>query len=93
MFVPKDKDWTYAVQTLRNSGITIMGDRFYMQQKEGKRTPDGKKKVPRKLKADWVNEVNELLYSEVDGLDKLTVNALVELVDALKKLHKEYSNA
>lgn len=86
MFIPKDPDWANAVRKLRDSGVNIMGDRFYTQQLEGKRTPDGKKKAPRKLKADWINEINAILPNPVEGLNKLTVDSLVELHSNIEEL-------
>ena len=54
-----------------------MGERFYLQQK--------KHKPGRRLKADIVKEVNELLGKEVKGLDKLTIAALDELYAAIEE--------
>ena len=62
-----------------------MGDRFYMQQAEGKRKiigTDGKLK--RKLKADWVKDIQDRLDVEnLEGLLKTDLNTLKNLYEAL----------
>lgn len=54
-----------------------MGDRFYQQQKNYK--------PKRRLKADVVVEVEALLGTKVDGLDRLTIKALDELHAAVER--------
>jgi len=66
-----------------------MGDRFYAQQagKTGhSRTKSATDKKPkRKLKADYVSELNSLLGAEVPGLEKLTIASLTELTKAIEE--------
>lgn len=54
-----------------------MGNRFYEQQKAYK--------PKRRLKKDVIAEMQELLKAEVGGLDRLTIAALDELQDAIKR--------
>jgi len=56
-----------------------MGDRFYESQKTAK--------GGRKLKADWVKDINGILGTEISGLDKCTVKTLQELYECLKNLN------
>ena len=53
-----------------------MGDRFYNQQKAHK--------PKRRLKADIIKELDEILGSHVEGMDKLTIKALDELIEVLR---------
>jgi len=53
-----------------------MGDRFYMQQKEYK--------PKRRLKADVIADITNLLGRTVPGLDKCTIATLDELTDAIR---------
>lgn len=55
-----------------------MGDRWYLQQK-------GPFKQKRKLKKDYVSEINEILKSEINGLDKCTIETLDNLLTGIKK--------
>ena len=64
-----------------------MGDRFYMQQKKDMGTrwkTDGSGKAKRRLKAEVLAEVYDLLGKEVAGLDKCTIVTLEELILALQ---------
>jgi hypothetical protein len=54
-----------------------MGDRFYGQQKNHKPT--------RVLKKDVIAELHTLLRKEVDGLDRLTIKTLNELIEVIKQ--------
>lgn len=54
-----------------------MGDRFYMQQKEYK--------PKRRLKADIVKDIGQLLGTEILGLAKMTIVDLDTLHDRLKE--------
>lgn len=62
-----------------------MGDRFYQQQAEGKRKIIGKDGKPkRKLKADWVHDIQDRLNVEnLDGLIKTDLTTLKNLYEAL----------
>lgn len=62
-----------------------MGDRFYMQQlgKTGK-PAKGEKKVPRKLKADYIKDINATLGALITGLDKCTIPTLEALIKAIE---------
>jgi hypothetical protein len=53
-----------------------VGDRFYDQQKAYK--------PKRRLKADIIKELDEVLGSHVEGMDKLTIKTLDELIEALR---------
>ena len=53
-----------------------MGDRFYNQQKAYK--------PKRRLKADIIKELDEVLGSHVEGLDKLTIKSLDDLIEVLR---------
>lgn len=55
-----------------------MGDRFYEQQKTFK--------PKRKLKKNYIGEVNKLLSQDISGLDKCTIATLEDLVDAIKAI-------
>lgn len=57
-----------------------MGDRFYTQQKSFK--------PKRVLKKDIIVELDELLSVHVDGIDRLTIKALNDLIDAIKVVKK-----
>ena len=60
-----------------------MGDRFYTQQKEHK--------PKRRLKKDVIAElVAELDGIEIQGLDRLTIAAMDELISAIKKVRYSY---
>ncbi len=52
-----------------------MGDRFYTQQKNRKR----------RLKKDVIADLNKLLGAEVEGLDRLTIKTLEDLIQVIKK--------
>lgn len=55
-----------------------MGDRFYMQQQKAK---------PRKrrLKKDIIADINSFLGRDVPSLDKVTVDGLEQLFDAIQR--------
>lgn len=53
-----------------------MGDRFYTQQKNHK--------PGRRLKKDVVKQLEAILGQEVDGLDRLTIKTLDNLMVAIK---------
>jgi len=53
-----------------------MGDRFYTQQKNYK--------PKRVLKKDVIIELQNLLDAKVQGLDRLTIKSLEELIEAVK---------
>ena len=53
-----------------------MGDRFYTQQKAHK--------PKRRLKKDVIAELDKVLGSHVDGMDRLTIKALDELINAIR---------
>ena len=55
-----------------------MGDRFYNQQKNYK--------PKRKLKKEYVEEVDKLLGEEIKGLERLTIKSLEQLYESI--LHK-----
>lgn len=54
-----------------------MGNRFYEQQK--------KHKPKRRLKKDIIAEFTDLLGTEVKGLDRLTIESLDALMEALTR--------
>ena len=55
----------------------IMGDRFYAQQKAYK--------PKRRLKADVIKELtDEVLGSPIEGLDRLTIKTLDQLIDTIR---------
>lgn len=54
-----------------------MGDRFYEQQKSYK--------PKRRLKKDVVAELDAVLGVHVEGMDRLTIKALDDLIDAVKR--------
>ena len=62
-----------------------MGDRFYQQQAEGRRKVIGKDgKLKRKLKSDWVRDIQDTLNTQnLDGLIKTDLNTLKNLYEAL----------
>jgi len=61
-----------------------MGDRFYEQQKEGKRKVlDSNNKPKRKLKADWIKEIEQKLDVNLEGLTKTTLDTLKTLSEAI----------
>lgn len=53
-----------------------MGDRFYIAQKNYK--------PKRRLKKDVIQELDEVLGSHVDGMDRLTIKTLDDLIETLK---------
>ena len=53
-----------------------MGDRFYLEQQ--------KHKPKRVLKKDVIAELYELLDTEVEGLDRLTIKTLRELIQVIR---------
>ena len=67
-----------------------MGDRFYEQQAGSSRA---QAKPKRKLKADWVSDIQSMLNTQtLSGLDKATVVTLEALHKSITKLIGE-SNA
>lgn len=61
-----------------------MSDTFYERQAKGPVNKEGKKK----LKKDWLAEINEVLGKDVDGLDKCTIPTLKTLLGAINaKVH------
>ena len=62
-----------------------MGDRFYESQRNSRM---GEKKPPRKLKSEWLTEINVVLDREVKGLDKCTIDTLTNLLEAIKNAKK-----
>jgi hypothetical protein len=50
------------------------------------RLAKSEEKQPRKLKADWIKEINEYFGIPVNGLDKLTVDSLKQLHTNVKVL-------
>ena len=64
-----------------------MGDRFYTDDnmKPRKYPAEGKPAVKR-LKAVIVSDINELLETQVSGMNKLTVKSLNELEEAICQL-------
>lgn len=59
-----------------------MGDRFYLQQKEYK--------PGRRLKKDVIAELTEALNGrEIKGLDRCTIQALDDLIDAIRRVKHE----
>jgi hypothetical protein len=54
---------------------TEVGDRFYEAQKNYK--------PKRRLKADILKELDEVLGSHVEGLDRLTIKSLDSLIETL----------
>ena len=52
-----------------------MGDRFYAQQKAY--TPK------RRLKKDYIKELQEILETDIEGLDRLTIKTLDELTSTI----------
>ena len=60
-----------------------MSDDFYRRQAAG--DPSKKtKKGTRKLKKDWITDINDVLGDEILGLDKCTVVTLQQLLGAIK---------
>ena len=53
-----------------------MGDRFYTAQKNYK--------PKRRLKKDVIQELDEVLGSHVEGMDRLTIKALDDLIEAIQ---------
>jgi hypothetical protein len=53
-----------------------MGDRFYAQQKEHK--------PKRRLKKDVIAELTETLGDTVEGLDRLTIKSLEDLIKTIR---------
>ena len=58
-----------------------MGDRWYESQKKSKYTMN---KEPRKLKKDYILDINKVLKTELNGLDKCTIATLDKLLNAIK---------
>jgi len=56
-----------------------MGDRWYEAQKKGSPT-----KAKRKLKKDYITEINEILGVDIVGLDKCTIPTLTQLIEAIE---------
>lgn len=54
-----------------------MGDRFYMQQKAA-----GYDKPKRLLKKDYLEELQDILRTEISGLDKCTIDTIKQLINA-----------
>ena len=53
-----------------------MGDRFYIAQKNYK--------PKRRLKKDVIQELDEVLGTHVEGMDRLTIKTLDDLIETLK---------
>ena len=70
-----------------------MGDRFYEQQNEYLGKSRGQKRMAdkpkRRLKKDVLAELYEVLGAEIGGLDRITINALDELIDAVKSIKND----
>ena len=62
-----------------------MGDRFYMAQKDYKPSSHKKADGTRKLKADFITDLQVLIDAPISGLDKLTVNTITELTQAIQE--------
>jgi len=54
-----------------------MGDRFYQQQKEYK--------PKRRLKKDVVANLEQLLGTEINGLDRATIATIDQLIEAIER--------
>ena len=66
--------------------IDVMGDRFYEAQRRKRRPPmANEKKVPRKLKSDWIKDIHMALGVDVPGLDKCTIDTLIQLLKAIEE--------
>lgn len=61
-----------------------MGDRFYMTQKNYK--------PKRKLKKDIIIEFERLVGQEVKGLDRLTIETLDNLTDAVNRALRGFTD-
>ncbi len=64
-----------------------MGDRWYQEQGitiTDIRCKEGKAKPKRKLKKDYIAEINQILSIDIVGLEKCTIDTLNQLVEALK---------
>lgn len=68
----------------------VVGDRWYAQQgltitdfRDGKMTE--KEKPKRRLKKDWIADINLVLNEEIKGLDKCTIDTLSQLYSAITK--------
>ena len=59
-----------------------MGDRFYEAQKKGSPT-----KPKRKLKKDYIIEINKILDVDMIGLDKCTIATLTQLLEAINEIN------
>lgn len=71
-----------------------MGDRFYLAQGRtitGEREGKYVEKPKRKLKADWLKDINDELGATVPGLDKCTIDTLTALLKAIKN-HNQPEN-
>lgn len=63
-----------------------MGDRWYTQQNRKVsqvRTQESKPK--RKLKKDYIAEIDNLLGRSISGLDKCTIDTLTNLIEGIKE--------
>jgi hypothetical protein len=58
-----------------------MGDRYYKQQKEYK--------PKRRFKKDIIKELDILLNHHIDGIDRLTIKALDDLIEAIRRKYHE----
>lgn len=62
-----------------------MGEAFYLRQQRG--NPKHKTTTGvRKLKKDWIAEINEVLGEDIVGLDKCTMATLEQLLGAIKNV-------
>lgn len=61
-----------------------MSDRYYSQMlgKNGYKAP----KIKRILKSDYISELNTLLNSKIEGLEKCTIKTLQDLIDGVKNV-------
>lgn len=95
LYAPRDPDWFSRVNEIYKNNTNCqklvqqlkdntMSDRFYMQQ--GLTKSDFPLKPVKKLKADWIKDINNLLPNPVNGLDKLTLASLEELYSNIKSL-------
>jgi hypothetical protein len=56
--------------------IKKMGDRFYMQQKNHK--------PKRRLKKDIIAELDDVLGTHIEGMDRLTIKTLDKLIEHIR---------
>jgi hypothetical protein len=65
----------------------MSGQNFYLRQLNGGTTAGNKtkstSKPKRKLKKDYIAEVNKLLGKDIIGLDKCTIATLEQLIGAI----------